>query len=218
MTAAAVTTLLLTAPPAAAAPPLPAASPAAARTTLAASPAPAPASAAAGAPPLPGEIVHTETVRMSDRSTITVSFTEWPIRALQSLDFTFEPAGGVEGRTGLVTTVSPSGDRAGLKGIVLQRRGDSIVLPRHPRARQVWGLDVVSLPEEGTWRFEFVVEGPGGTSTGVLPIQAIAPPGPPLALSWTIALVPWAPVALLLAYGWRRARTIRRAAGPAWSG
>ncbi|MFB4278282.1 hypothetical protein ACBJ59_23520 [Nonomuraea sp. MTCD27] len=172
---------------------------------------------AAAAPPLPGEIVHTETVRMSDASAITVSFTEWPVRALQSLDFTFEPTGGVEGRTGLVTTVSPAGDRRGLKGIVLQRRGDTIVLPRHPRARQVWGLDVVSLPEEGTWRFEFAVEGPDGTATGVLPIRAIGQPGPPLPLSWTIALVPWAPVVLLLAAGWIRTRRIRLGTAPTWS-
>ncbi|MEO3875779.1 hypothetical protein ABGB18_43950 [Nonomuraea sp. B12E4] len=170
------------------------------------------------AAPLRGEIVHSETVRMSDQSAITVSFTEWPIHALQSLDFTFEPTGGIDGRTGLVTTVSPSGDRRGLKGIVLQRRGDSIVLPRHPRARQVWGLDVVSLPEEGTWRFEFAVEGPGGTATGVLPIRAIEQPGPPLALSWTIALTPWAPVAVLVARGWRRTRRLRRSAKPTWSG
>ncbi|GAA3686169.1 hypothetical protein GCM10022224_058750 [Nonomuraea antimicrobica] len=176
------------------------------------------ASPAAAAPPLPGEIVHTETVRMSDQSAITVSFTRWPIRALESLDFTFEPTGGIAGRTGLVTTVAPNGDRRGLKGIFLQRRGDSIVLPRHPRARQVWGLDVVAMPEEGTWRFEFAVEGPGGTSTGVLPIQAIAPPGPPLPLSWTIALAPWAPVALLLIGGWRRGRRIRQSARPTWSG
>ncbi|TDD22715.1 hypothetical protein [Nonomuraea diastatica] len=171
-----------------------------------------------GAPPLPGEIVHMETVRMSDRSTITVSFTEWPIRALQSLDFTFEPAGGIEGRTGLVTTVSPTGNRRGLAGIVLQRRGDSIVLPRHPRARQVWGLDVVSLPEEGTWRFEIAVEGPDGTSTGVLPLPAIEQPGPPMPLSWTVALAPWAPVTLLLAGSWLRTRRIRRSVTPTWNG
>jgi hypothetical protein len=174
--------------------------------------------ATAAAPPLPGELVHTETVRMSDQSTITVSFSRWPIRALESLDFTFEPTGGIEGRTGLVTTVSPAGDRRGLKGIVLQRRGDSIVLPRHPRARQVWGLDVVSLPEEGTWRFEFAVEGPGGSSTGVLPIPAIEPPGPPLAVSWTVALLPWAPVAVVVGAGWRRTRRIRQSAKPTWSG
>ncbi|MEV0827238.1 hypothetical protein [Nonomuraea rubra] len=172
----------------------------------------------AAAAPLQGEIVHTETVSMSDGSPITVGFTEWPVRALQSLDFTFEPAGGIDGRTGLVTTVSPSGDRKGLKGIVLQRRGDAIVLPRHPRAERVWGLDVVSLPEEGTWRFEFAVERAGATSTGVLPVQAIEQPGPPLGLSWTIALLPWVPVAVLVAGGWARTRSIRRAAKPGWSG
>ncbi|NBE95281.1 hypothetical protein FE391_16890 [Nonomuraea sp. KC401] len=170
------------------------------------------------AAPLQGEIVHSEVVRMSDHSAITVSFTEWPIHALQSLDFTFEPTGGIDGRAGLVTIVSPSGDRQGLKGIVLQRRGDSIVLPRHPRAPQVWGLDVVSLPEEGTWQFEFAVEGPGGISTGVLPIRTIEQPGPPLALSWTVALTPWAPVALLVAMGWRRTRRLRRSATHTWSG
>ncbi|MEO3794386.1 hypothetical protein ABGB14_29590 [Nonomuraea sp. B10E15] len=172
----------------------------------------------AAAAPLPGEIVHTETVTMSDGAPITVGFTEWPVRALQSLDFTFEPAGGIGGRTGLVTTVSPSGDRKGLKGIVLQRRGDAIVLPRHPRAEQVWGLDVVSLPEEGTWRFEFAVERAGATSTGVLPVQAIDQPGPPLGVSWTIALLPWAPVLVLVAAGWARTRAIRRSAKPGWSG
>ncbi|MGP3958076.1 hypothetical protein ACTWPT_18890 [Nonomuraea sp. 3N208] len=176
------------------------------------------APAAAAPPPLPGEIVHTETLRMSDQSTIAVSFTEWPIHALQSLDFTFEPTGGIQGRTGLVTVVAPSGDREGLKGIVLQRRGDSIVLPRHPRARQVWGLDVVSLTEEGTWRFEFAVERPGGRATGVLPVQVIEQPGPPLSLSWTIALAPWAPVAVLVVWGWGCSRRIRRAATPAWNG
>ncbi|MBE1593261.1 hypothetical protein ACFPOI_21585 [Nonomuraea angiospora] len=172
----------------------------------------------AAAAPLPGEIVHTETVSMSDGAPITVGFTKWPIRSLQSLDFTFEPAGGIDGRTGLLTTVSPSGDRRGLKGIVLQRRGDAIVLPRHPRADQVWGLDVVSLPEEGTWRFEFAVENAGRTSSGVLPIQAIEQPGPPLGLSWTIALLPWAPVVALAAAGWMRTRAIRRGAKPGWSG
>ncbi|MCF6472769.1 hypothetical protein FAF44_30880 [Nonomuraea sp. MG754425] len=172
----------------------------------------------AAAAPLPGEIVHTETVPMSDGSPITVGFTEWPVRALQSLDFTFVPAGGIDGRTGLLTTVSPGGDRKGLKGIVLQRRGDAIVLPRHPRAEQVWGLDVVSLPEEGTWRFEFAVERAGATSTGALPVQAIGQPGPPLGLSWTIALLPWAPVVVLVTGGWARTRAIRRGAKPGWSG
>ncbi|WP_329083870.1 MULTISPECIES: hypothetical protein [unclassified Streptosporangium] len=175
------------------------------------------AAPASAAPPLDGEIAHTETVRMGG-SSLTVSFTQWPVRALRSLDFAFEPEGGIEGRVGLLRTISPSGDPRGLKGIVLERRGDSIVLPRHPRARQVWGLDVVSLQEEGTWRFEFTVEDSGGALTGVLPIEVTSPPGPPLALSWTIALAPWLPVALLLAYGWRRSRPIRRGAGPAWSG
>jgi hypothetical protein len=173
---------------------------------------------AAAAPAL--DIVHTETVRLEGdvTTTMTVSFTRWPIRARQSLDFTFEPNGGIEGKTGLVRTVSPSGDPQGLKGIILERRGDAIVLPRHPEVQEVWGLDVVALPEEGNWRFEFTLEGPEGTSTGTLPIRAIEPPGPPIELSWIVGMAPWVPVGLLLVYGWIRTTPVRRSVKPSWSG
>lgn len=167
----------------------------------------------AAAAPDPVNVVHSETVPMG-AATLTVSFDDWPVPSHRSMDFLFEPVGGIEGRTGLLRVVSPSGE-VGISGIGLERRGDDIVLPRHPRARDVWGLDVVALPEEGTWRFEFTVDGPQGRSTGVLPVEAGPAPGPPMTLSWVVAMLPWVIAVPLLAYA--GIRRIRRGTGkPTW--
>jgi hypothetical protein len=172
----------------------------------------------AWAQPEPVDLVHSERVPLAS-STLTVSFGDWPIRSYRSMDFTFEPDGGIEGRTGLLRVVSPSGDAQAFAGAGLQRRGEAIVLPRHPRARDVWGLDVVALPEEGTWRFEFTVDGPEGPSQAVLPLQVGPAPGPPMALSWTVAMLPWTAVVPLLVYLWVRSRPRRsRMGSTAWSG
>jgi hypothetical protein len=171
--------------------------------------------APATAAPEPVDVVHSETVRLGT-STLTASFDYWPIPSNRSMDFLFEPADGIEGRTGLLRVLAPSGE-VGIRGIGLEKRGDDIVLPRHPRDRDRWGMDVVALPEEGTWRFEFTVDGPGGRSTGVLPLEVGPAPGPPMALSWTVAMLPWAAAVLaLVVFGWIRVR--RGRAQPAWSG
>ncbi|MDQ3154371.1 MAG: hypothetical protein M3R63_22510 [Actinomycetota bacterium] len=63
-------------------------------------------------------------------------------------------------------------------------------LVRHPRARDSWGLDIVALPEEGRWRFEFAVTGPRWPGTGMLLVPVGPRPGPPAALGWAVGLLP----------------------------
>jgi hypothetical protein len=173
--------------------------------------------ALARTPVAPLVIVHSETVPLG-ASTLTASFTEWPLRADRSLDFTFRPAAGIEGRTGRLRAVAPSGKPAVLGIPGLLDGGVDMELPRHPRARDVWGLDVVALPEEGTWRFEFTVDGPGGTSTATMPLQVGPRPGPPVLLSWVVGMAPWLlPVPLLVRW-WVRSRPRRRRYARTWSG
>jgi hypothetical protein len=157
-------------------------------------------------------IVHSEQVALG-AGTLTASFTDWPVRAGRSLDFTFEPAGGIEGRSGTVRAITPSGEPTAL-GIVGLDGEPDMKLARHPLARHAWGLDVVALPEEGLWRFEFTVHGPDGTSTGTLPVAAGPMPGPPPAVSWVVGMAPWAVVLPFLARRWLR---VRRSAVLAWN-
>jgi hypothetical protein len=160
----------------------------------------------------PLTIVHSERTSLG-AGTLTASFTDWPIKAGRSLDFTFEPAGGIGGRSGTVRAVSPSGQPQALGVVGLDGEAD-MKLQRHPLARHAWGLDVVALPEEGPWRFEFTVHGPDGTSTGTLPIAVGPMPGPPMALSWSVGMVPWAVVLVLLGRRWLR---VRRSAVLGWN-
>jgi hypothetical protein len=124
-------------------------------------------------------VVHSERIDVGPYP-MTVGFTVWPIRAMQSLDFTFEPDGGIAGKSGTITAVAPDG------------RTDANRLARHPRNRNVWGLDVQSLDSAGTWTLRFKINGPQGKGTGELAIDVLKQPGPPLALSWAIGLVPLA--------------------------
>ncbi|KOX18573.1 hypothetical protein ADK67_35725 [Saccharothrix sp. NRRL B-16348] len=158
-------------------------------------------------------IVHSEQVSLGEH-TLTASFTDWPVRAGRSLDFTFEPTGGIEGRSGTVRAIAPSGEPTALGIVGLDGEAD-MELQRHPLARHAWGLDVVALPEEGLWRFEFTVHGPDGASTGTLPIAAGPMPGPSPALSWVVGMAPWAVALLVLARRWLK---VRRTAVLAWSG
>ncbi|MFD0888264.1 hypothetical protein ACFQ08_27305 [Streptosporangium algeriense] len=140
----------------------------------------------------PVETVHTERVQAGPYG-ITVGFSTWPLRAMQSLDFTFTPDDGIAGKRGFIA-MTDSGDE-----------GHRSRLARHPRKREVWGMDTVAMPTEGVWRFALTVEGPAGRGEGVLKdIQVLPQPGPPMALSWSIGTIPlWALIGLL-AVAWRR--------------
>jgi hypothetical protein len=129
-------------------------------------------------------VVHSERVHVGPYP-MTVGFTVWPIRAMQSLDFLFEPDGGIADKSGTVTQIAPDG------------RDRSRRLSRHPRDRSVWGLDVHSLDASGTWTLRFEIDGPQGAGTGELTVDVLKQPGPPLPLSWAIGLIP---LALALAF------------------
>ena len=148
----------------------------------------------------PVDIVHTEQVQAGPY-TITVGFSTWPIRAMRSLDFTFAPNGGITGKSGLLTIAKPgSGKRRGLMRLV-----------RHPRKRDVWGLDVHALDKPGVYAFSFLLDGPQGRGEGTLRgLQVLDQPGPPLPLSWSVASLPLIALIGLIAVAWRRVRPGRQ--------
>ncbi len=145
---------------------------------------------AASADPL-DYIVHTEHVEVGPYP-MTVGFTVWPLRAMQSLDFTFEPRGGIADKSGTLTEIAPDGG------------SDTDRLARHPRNRSVWGLDVRSLDAPGTWTLRFEIDGPQGVGTGDLKIDVLGQPGPPLPLSWSIGLIPLALTLVFFGVVWMR--------------
>jgi len=146
----------------------------------------------------PVDVVHTEQVQAGPYA-ITVGFSTWPIRAMRSLDFTFAPAGGITGKSGIVAIFPPGG------------RGKIKPLARHPRKRDVWGLDIESLDTAGVYSFRFAVDGPQGRGEGTLRgVEVLSQPGPPLALSWTVGSLPLVALVALIVIAWRRLRPGRR--------
>jgi len=143
----------------------------------------------------PVNIVHTEHVQVGPYD-LTVGFSTWPLRAMQSLDFTFAPDGGLDGKTGTFMRTGPTGSHTRAAPLV-----------RHPRKRDVWGLDVFALQTEGTWKFDFTIDGPQGHGAGTLSnLQVLPQPGPPLALSWVVCALPFVALIGFLVVVWRRGR------------
>jgi hypothetical protein len=141
----------------------------------------------------PVDIVHTEKVQAGPYS-ITVGFSRWPLKAMQSLDFTFAPDDGIAGKQGVLT-------------MSLGQSSMDDPLARHPRKREVWGLDIESLPSPGAWTLRFDVEGPAGTGSGELKnLQVMEQPGPPMSLSWGISTLPLFGLVALIVVAWRRTR------------
>ncbi|MET7336997.1 hypothetical protein [Nonomuraea sp. NPDC005650] len=151
----------------------------------------------------PVEVVHTERVQAGPYG-LTVGFSTWPLRAMQSLDFTFAPDGGLSGKSGTLSMTGP-GMKPGMRKVS--------PLSRHPRERSVWGLDIRSLPTAGQWSLTFTVNGPKGEGTGTLGnVTVLEQPGPPLALSWTLCALPVFGLIAFLVVAWRRHRPSRRLA------
>ncbi|MGH3585133.1 MAG: hypothetical protein ACRDQ0_02320 [Pseudonocardia sp.] len=139
----------------------------------------------------PVDVVHSERVQVGPYA-MTVGFSTWPLRAMQSLDFTFLPDGGIAGRSGTVSLVGPRGT-------------ETEPLARHPRKRDVWGLDVTALDDEGTWTLRWTIDGAEGSGTGELTgVTVLGQPGPPLPLSWAISILPLLGLAALLTVAVRR--------------
>ena len=142
----------------------------------------------------PVDIVHTERVQAGPYR-VTVGFSVWPIRAMQSLDFTFIPDGGIAGKSGRLLIDGP--------GVKPDQRNTPLV--RHPRKPDMWGLDVKSLNAPGNYSFGFTIDGSQGHGQGTLTgITVLNQPGPPLGLSWAIGSLPFVGLLALLVVAWRR--------------
>ncbi len=160
--------------------------------------APAQAATAPGQSYAPVVIVHHERLDVGPYE-LTVGFSEWPVRAQQSLDFTFEPGGGVERLSGTLVAVSPTGVEDDL------RRPPGVHgMPRHPRQPDVWGLDVFALEEPGDWAFTFALDGPQGPASARMTLPVLEQPGPPFALSWLVSTLPLIVIVGVLAAAVRR--------------
>lgn len=148
----------------------------------------------------PVTIVHTEHVQAGPYA-VTVGFSVWPMRALQSLDFTFLPAGGIQGLSGNLIETGP--------GIPADEHSTPLV--RHPRKLDSWGLDVTSIDSPGTYSFGFDINGPQGPGKGTLTgVQVLAQPGPPFAFSWALCSMPFLVIGGPLIISWRRVKPSRR--------
>jgi hypothetical protein len=141
----------------------------------------------------PVNIVHTEKVQAGPYN-LTVGFSRWPLKAMQSLDFTFAPDDGIAGKQGILT-------------MSLGQSSMDNPLARHPRKREVWGLDIESLPAPGAWTLRFDVEGAAGPGSGELKnLQVMEQPGPPMGLSWGVSTIPLFGLIALIVVAWRRTR------------
>lgn len=142
-----------------------------------------------------------------------VGFSHWPVRAEQSVDITFEPiestfepGAGIAGKTGTVTLISPSGDEFG-----------PTALARHPRYRDLWGLDLIALPAAGDWRIVLTLDGPLGAGRGELgPVRLGERPGPPATVAWLVGVLPLGFLLWLIARAWHRVRPLAAPEARSW--
>ena len=149
----------------------------------------------------PVDIVHAEHVQVGPYN-VTVGFSVWPIRAMQSLDFTFMPDGGIAGKSGTLQMEGP--------GVKPDEHLTKLV--RHPRKLDSWGLDVKALNAAGSYNFTFVIDGPAGHGQGTLSgLTVLDQPGPPLGLSWMIGSLPFVGMVMFLVIAWRRVQPRRLA-------
>jgi hypothetical protein len=162
----------------------------------------------------PPKIVHTENVKVGPYN-ITVGFSRWPVQADKSLDFTFSPEGGIADKTGTITLILPTTSKA----TPAERESFEVALPlaRYARDRNIWGIDVTALPDEGQWKFQFDIDGPQGKGTGTLDVVLLPRPAflPPL-INWSLGLLPCIGIIALVSVAWRRAKTGKRAETWSW--
>ncbi len=137
---------------------------------------------------------------------VLVGFSEWPIQAERSIDITFEPEGGIAEKSASIRITDAAGE--------LYEVGP---LGRHPRQRELWGLDLIALPTQGDWTIELTVDGPLGSGTGTLAgIPVGARPGPPPLPIWLLAALPLVFLFWLGVRGWRSVRPGQSPAAHAW--
>jgi hypothetical protein len=150
-------------------------------------------------------IKHRETVQVGAYQ-LELGFSQYPIRAERSLDITFTPEGGIEGKSGTIKYTSPSGEKS-----------PEIKLVRFPKNRQIWGLDLTTLPKKGTWNLEFTINGKQGKGVGNLKLEVLErPAGPSVALTQPLGLIPILAVLILATRAWLRVHPTRHAEANGW--
>jgi hypothetical protein len=159
----------------------------------------------------PTAVVHSEIARVGPY-TMRVNFSDWPVYSGKSLDFTFQTEDGIAGHQARLKMYRPDGD------YLRTTRANSTAqsLQRYVHDNNRWGLDTFLLPDEGTWRFEFTVDGPLGHGVGSALVPVGPMPGPPIAVSWAVGLLPAiaaVPVSVLL---WLRGRRNRHPVRWSW--
>lgn len=147
------------------------------------------------------DVVHRETVDVGPYR-LTLGFSRWPMQEGRSFDLLIDPAGGIAGKSGTITVLTPAGRAI--------EDSDGAPLVRFPRQRTSWGLDVVSFEGDGAggrWSIKFSMNGPQGPGQGRLAVLPMGPlPGPPRSLSWLLAAVPVLLLGLTLSVAWLRIR------------
>jgi hypothetical protein len=149
---------------------------------------------------------HHETIQAGPYE-VLVGFSEWPLRAERSLDITFEPSDGIEGKSATIRITDPQGEVY-----------DVSALGRHPRQRELWGLDLIALPAAGDWTIHLTVSGPQGSGTGTLNAIPVGErPGPPPAPMWLIAALPLFFLIWLGMRGWQHVRPGQTPEARSWA-
>jgi hypothetical protein len=158
------------------------------------------------------QIVHTENVKVGPYN-VVVGFSRWPVQADKSLDFILAPEGGITDKTGIILMIPPSAKL----GDDLSNSEYALPLSRYARDRTIWGYDVISLPEQGQWKFQFEIDGLQGKGTGSLDVVLLERPAflPPL-VNWSLGLLPLIGLIALISVAWRRAKTSRHPETWSW--
>jgi hypothetical protein len=146
---------------------------------------------------------------------LVVGFSEYPPRAERSIDLTFWLEPGKSGAMG-------SSDRLQLN--LIRPDGQpfySGLLPRYPRDRNIWGLDSIALPTQGTWKLSAVII-PRVTSTSYPKTQTWTfpvlerPAGPPNNLIYALSSLPLVAMFVLGLRAWLRVRPLRQPEASRW--
>jgi hypothetical protein len=146
------------------------------------------------------ELAHTETVQIGPY-TMKIGFSRWPVLAQQSLDVVFIPEGGIEEKTAMLTVSDPAGNFW----------AEAFILPRFPRDRSIWGLDITAFAVEGQHKFKLELDGPKGKATGELDVVMLPPPPfLPTLVSWVIGLSPFIITLGVVLTAWFRVRPGKR--------
>ncbi len=150
-------------------------------------------------------IKHREIVQVGAYQ-LEVGFSQYPLQAERSLDITFTPVGGIAGKSG--TTKFK---------LVNSKFSIDQDLVRFTKNRSIWGYDLISIPQKGTWNLEFTINGKQGQGVGNLKLDVLErPAGPSVALTQPLGLIPILAVLILATRAWLRVRPLRHAEANQW--